>query len=574
MNKKINVIGATNNFGLGPVGKLSSIVTATKDLYNWYACGNEFDLEIFEEAIFVDKLFSKEKDKIKKFVADNNIVYAIIVLDVELASILLEIGVKVIFIDSLPFMWTQADIDEGLLPLNSTVYCAQKCVELTENSKNVLNQIDNLRWIDPIIQKNINSYTLFNKEPYVLINLGGLHSPIGNGESYINTVLLPLLEVLKKQNYGNILITCGSNARVKLCEVLEKEKFEKLKIVVETLKQSDFIGAVGNSSLFFTSPGLTTIYETASLKKDSIYLPPQNLSQFYNIKFAEQITENYKILNWNTEKLNIEHLKSILDKGETYVVNKIYSYITELQNNSLFIERFKDEIVGVLNSKYNKKASNQFNINGNGVDDIIEILSQLSEKEQSKIKILIATKNISKFKIVTNMIKEILPNKCEYYSLLDVKELIEIDEIGTPIQRAFNKAQNAYEQLKNLNYYDLIIGIDDGIIIDDELSVNVKEHLYDIMVSDKVEIGEIIYITRAYSIIDKNGKSKNVFNKIPYRLNRKVKNIANHGYQLNSVLSMLDDNCKVLDEFSDKELNEYYLLHSKDDLMELFEEYI
>jgi len=95
--------------------------------------------------------------------------------------------------------------------------------------------------------------------------------------------------------------------------------------------------------------------------------------------------------------------------------------------------------------------------------------------------------------------------------------------------------------LKDLNYYDLIIGIDDGIIIDDELSVNVKEHLYDIMVSDKVEIGKIIYITRAYSIIDKNGKNKNVFNKIPYRVNRKVKNIANQGYQLNSVLSMLDD---------------------------------
>jgi len=88
------------------------------------------------------------------------------------------------------------------------------------------------------------------------------------------------------------------------------------------------------------------------------------------------------------------------------------------------------------------------------------------------------------------------------------------------------------------------------------------------------EIGKIIYITRAYSIIDKNGKNKNVFNKIPYRVNRKVKNIANQGYQLNSVLSMLDDNCKVLDEFSNKELNEYYLLHSKDDLMELFEEYI
>ena len=53
--KKINVIIGTNNFGLGPVGKVSSIVNNSLNEINWYACGNEFDLNIFK--LSASKLF-------------------------------------------------------------------------------------------------------------------------------------------------------------------------------------------------------------------------------------------------------------------------------------------------------------------------------------------------------------------------------------------------------------------------------------------------------------------------------------------------------------------------------------
>ena len=35
---KRNIIIGTNNFGLGPVGKVSSIVTGLSDEYNFFAC--------------------------------------------------------------------------------------------------------------------------------------------------------------------------------------------------------------------------------------------------------------------------------------------------------------------------------------------------------------------------------------------------------------------------------------------------------------------------------------------------------------------------------------------------------
>ena len=377
---KRNIIIGTNNFGLGPVGKVSSIVTCLSDEYNFFAFGNEFDLNIFNNGVFKDTLFSKDKEKISSFVEKNNIDYAIVVLDVELTAILMDLNLKVIFVDSLPFMWTQADIDEGLLPLDATVYCAQKCCNLTEASKKVLAQVKNLKWINPIQSKFEKKYRPY-KEEYIHINVGGLHSPIGNGESYIKTVIIPLLKIFKSEK---IIITCGTTAKISILNELKNEGIDSRNIKVETLQQKDFISSINNAKLFLTSPGLTTIYETESLHKPTIILPPQNLSQFYNIEYAKKILDEYKTINWDTQKLNLDYLQSILPKGETYVVDKIYEFITELVNSN-FENKFIEQFNLILKQDYKKKEKSDFKIEGNGVEDIRKILINLIEGETNEI---------------------------------------------------------------------------------------------------------------------------------------------------------------------------------------------
>lgn len=345
MKQKKNIIVGTNNFGLGPVGKISSIVNMLSDDFNWFACGNEFDLNIFDKNLFKDKLFTKDIKKIKDFVSKYNIKYAIVVLDVELSKILLQLGVKVVFVDSLPFMWTQADIEEGLLPLEATVYCAQKCVNVPNEAKKVLSQIKNLNWINPIQAISNSQYIPF-KEPYVHINVGGLHSPIGNGESYINTVIIPLLRIFEKSN-TKILITCGTKAKSAILDLVSKNNIRIDNIKILTLKQDEFLSSVKNSTIFLTSPGLTTIYEIFSINKPTIILPPQNLSQFYNVEYAKKILNDYKIIDWNTEKLNFKYLNNILNKGETFVVNEIYKYISELVGSG-FEKTFEESVLKIL----------------------------------------------------------------------------------------------------------------------------------------------------------------------------------------------------------------------------------
>ena len=292
----------------------------------------------------------------------------------------MNLNVKVIFVDSLPFMWTQADIDEGLLPLDATVYCAQKCCNLTEASKKVLAQVKNLKWINPIQSKFEKKYRPY-KEEYIHINVGGLHSPIGNGESYIKTVIIPLLKIFKSEK---IIITCGTNAKISILNELKNEGIDSRNIKVETLQQKDFISSINNAKLFLTSPGLTTIYETESLHKLTIILPPQNLSQFYNIEYAKKILDEYKTINWDTQKLNLDYLQSILPKGETYVVDKIYEFITELVNSN-FENKFIDRFNIILKQDYKKKEKSDFKIEGNGVEDIRKILINLIEGETNEI---------------------------------------------------------------------------------------------------------------------------------------------------------------------------------------------
>ena len=377
---KKNIIIGTNNFGLGPVGKVSSIVTGLSDEYNFFACGNEFDLNIFKDGTFKDTLFSKDKERIANYIKKYKIYYAIVVLDVELATILMNLNVKVIFVDSLPFMWTQADIDEGLLPLDATVYCAQKCCNLTEASKKVLAQVKNLKWINPIQSKLEKKYRPY-EEDYIHINVGGLHSPIGNGESYIKTVIIPLLKIFKSEK---IIITCGTTAKISILNELKNEGIDSRNIKVETLQQKDFISSINNAKLFLTSPGLTTIYETESLHKPTIILPPQNLSQFYNIEYAKKILDEYKTINWSTQKLNLDYLQSILPKGETYVVDKIYEFITELVDSN-FENKFIEQFNLILKQDYRKKEKSDFKIEGNGVEDIRKILINLIEGETNEI---------------------------------------------------------------------------------------------------------------------------------------------------------------------------------------------
>ena len=171
--------------------------------------------------------------------------------------------------------------------------------------------IKNLKRINPIQSKLEKKYRPY-EEDYIHIYVGGLHSPIGNGESYIKTVIIPLLKIFKSEK---IIITCGTHAKISILN--ELKNMDSRNIKVETLQQKDFISSINNAKLFLTSPGLTTIYETESLHKPTIILPPQNLSQFYNIEYKNTLSNEIKMYRLGSAD-NIPELKNYIIENDSY----------------------------------------------------------------------------------------------------------------------------------------------------------------------------------------------------------------------------------------------------------------
>lgn len=182
------------------------------------------------------------------------------------------------------------------------------------------------------------------------------------------------------------------------------------------------------------------------------------------------------------------------------------------------------------------------------------------------MKIIIATKNMAKFDIISKMLKTLSDKNIIVKSLNDINQFKDVEEVGTNIERAKAKALNTYNNITES--FDAIIGIDDGIIINDIEYVAVKDHLYDIIIGDKVPVGERIYITRAYYLITKENIHKYCYNKIPYIVQKKLLSYKKDGYQLNDVISTIDNN-KVLSNRNTEELNKYFLNYSINDLEEL-----
>lgn len=178
-------------------------------------------------------------------------------------------------------------------------------------------------------------------------------------------------------------------------------------------------------------------------------------------------------------------------------------------------------------------------------------------------KILIATRNNDKFKIVSKLLATKNFKDFNFYSLNDIEEdIIDIKETGDIINRSLQKALNVRDSIKN--YYDYIIGVDDGIKMKGKIVENVKDYIKLIIDDKYLQQDEKVFIVRAYTFVDKNGIYKSIVTEIPFKY-KKLKEkfeILENSYPLSHVLSPIDS-LKTVIQLNDDESNEYYLKFSQ-----------
>ncbi|WP_405765008.1 nucleoside 2-deoxyribosyltransferase [Streptomyces sp. NBC_01538] len=247
---------------------------------------------------------------------------ALVVGKPDLAEVLVSAGCPVVFLDSLPFLWT----DRDAVPFDVDTYCAQRCIP--EPAWSVLRKIKRLVWVDSVVPK---AATVSEKRDGAVLNVGGLHSPFSGrvGDAYVEVVVPPAIDAIVAEGL-RIRAVCGNLSSAQVEWIRGRVPAD---CHVGMLSPTDFEAEVTASSLLLTSPGSTTLLQANHCGTSAIALPPQNLSQVFNAKwFAGD--DGISAVPWPRPVLDPVVLESHRLGGEEEAVRYLYAGIADASGDA------------------------------------------------------------------------------------------------------------------------------------------------------------------------------------------------------------------------------------------------
>jgi hydroxymethylcytosylglucuronate/cytosylglucuronate synthase len=307
---KPTVTVAACDFGWGSVGKLRLILDELNCIF-------EDRIAIFAEPQSFDLLSRIMPGRVEKRRIDGQRVdLGLVINDPRHADELSDSGVPVIYVDSLPYLWTLQDE----VPRVVEVYCAQRYPGHGSQLKNgPLEHRPDVVWIDPIVP----CPRIRTARGGVVINVGGLHSHLAQQSvgAYQEVVVLPLVRMLVSGGH-QISAICGNlDHRI----VRELRSLVPAGTTVGIHTGDEFEEVLVDASLLLTSPGSTTILQAASMNLPTALLPPQNLSQILNAEIFSGPQTAY--VRWPESVLDRNKVDGLRSFGEDVVIEYIYESI-------------------------------------------------------------------------------------------------------------------------------------------------------------------------------------------------------------------------------------------------------
>ena len=190
---------------------------------------------------------------------------------------------------------------------------------------------------------------------------------------YIDIAIMPVIKLFKNKK---IIVTTSSKSLEAVSDKLSNYRNVKVKVY----KQEEFLKIVKSVQIFFTSPGLTTILEASSIRDNVIFLPPQNISQFYNIEYGKRIFKEYKEITWDDFSLTLEGLKDKLSEDEHGVIEEINKRI---KNKKEEIEEYSNYVKNVINEDYIKNIISR-DLKYDGAQSVIKELDKIVERSKNE----------------------------------------------------------------------------------------------------------------------------------------------------------------------------------------------
>lgn len=294
-------------FGWGSTGKLSALITTLRDRspvpLRFVGIASGLSRTLLTEH-GIDRWYDARADDgqaVADVVRREDVSAGLVVLEGPTAVALEAAGVPTVFVDSLPFLWTEGD--RGSLPTDVSVYCAQRCVGLPAECQGVLASITNLRWVEAVVavpgpERPATSPARPVRGAPVrraLVSLGGLRSPtLADWICYPDLVVPAALGALDSLGVREVHVAGNIPAGL----FADVEHSSRMHVTYGALGHEAFLERLADTDVLLTSPGLTTLLEAGVRGTPTVCLPPQNLSQIFNGRFHSRAVGTDVRVTW------------------------------------------------------------------------------------------------------------------------------------------------------------------------------------------------------------------------------------------------------------------------------------
>ncbi|MFC5802644.1 hydroxymethylcytosylglucuronate/cytosylglucuronate synthase [Streptomyces formicae] len=352
---------ACAEFGWGSSGKLSAVLAALRTRQGrplrFVGLGSALGRPLLAEH-GIDRWYDlptgppthgELRESIAHVVRAERVDAAVVVLDGHAAMALEAAGVPTVFVDSLPFLWTEGDRAD--LPLEVSVYCAQECVELPEECVGVLDSVRRLRWVEAIVgtRPEATEPRPAGGGPFrrALVSLGGLQAPrLTDWTCYPGIVVPAVIEALAA--YGVREAHVAGNLPAGMVERVFRRTDGSLRVTAGPLSHHAFLQQLAACDVLLTSPGLTTLLEADSLSVPTVCLPPQNLSQIFNGRFhSEAVAADVRVM-WPASVFSEDEALARRSRGEDAALRVIYGGIAAAADAWGTADAVRDEVLAAL----------------------------------------------------------------------------------------------------------------------------------------------------------------------------------------------------------------------------------
>jgi len=235
------------------------------------------------------------------------------------AKFALNLGKPVVYIDSLFWMWDS-------LPKEFAKIDKYFVQDLFDSKEALIKYpfLRNVEFVGPIIDDSLPIQK--SKDDFVLVNFGGMESAliqIGKNSNYPFIVGKIIINALEKS--GQKAFVCGND---KVLQKLLEKNPKNIKIGGKSHKE--FLELLRKTKLLITTPGLTTSLEAFHYGAPIAFLPPENYSQFLNLKTFRQQGIADDSFHW----MDIySELDIVVGEDEVIGVSKVLSAIKRFEQD-------------------------------------------------------------------------------------------------------------------------------------------------------------------------------------------------------------------------------------------------